>query len=330
MKPAPRCLTLLPSLRCPLQCAHCGNDSGPTRAGEMSPRKARQALLEARRLGASLVNISGGEPFALGARLPALVRTAANLGFFVRVTTGGAWSRDPKRAAARLAPLARAGLRQLVLSTSPQHAAFVPPAFLVHAAHAARGLGVDVLLSRVRAGPDDPSFERLLEAFAEAGESPPSIAQRPLAPFGRAARPDLAEEAAGATAALELHPPERFSTACPSVLRTPAVHPDGTVTACSSVFAGDCDPLRSRRGALESAFARMGRDPLLQAIATLGPLALRRMAEQDGAVLAPRVTGLCHLCGDLLGRPDVVDRLRHRLFEFEGPGRVAALLDKIY
>jgi len=57
----------------------------------------------------------------------------------------------------------------------------------------------------------------------------------------------------------------------------------------------------------------MGRDPLLVAIATIGPLALRRMAEQDGAGFAPRVTGLCHLCGDLLGRPEVVNRIRQRL-----------------
>jgi hypothetical protein len=254
-----------------------------------------------------MVNFSGGEPFASGDNLTALVATAHGLGLRTRVTTGAAWSPDRERAALRLAPLARAGLDQLFISVSDPHQAGVPLAHALAATTAARELGVDVtLVAAIRRG-GLTSARQLRHAFLDAGLTPPWILETPLIPFGRAAASLPPEEQL-------LRPVREIAGPCPSLTTNPMVHPDGTITGCASVFAAERPPLHYGQApacSLEGALERMHADPLAAWIHGVGVVELKRLVENHSSIRFPEAAAnICHLCGDILGRPEALAVIR--------------------
>src|SRR5476651_2535990 len=133
-----RCLTLLVTNRCPLNCAHCGPRSGPAERGDLGAAAICAALDGAASMGCDIVNLSGGEPFVLGSRLEEIVRDTVARGLYVRVTTGAYWAVDASAARRRIEPLAAAGLTQLCVSATDEHEEFVDPLNVVRAVSAAR------------------------------------------------------------------------------------------------------------------------------------------------------------------------------------------------
>ncbi len=309
MSPPLRCLTLSLTNRCPLRCSHCGPRSGPDRTGDLDEAVATAALRAAARRGCEVVNFSGGEPFAAGAALERLVAAARALGLLTRVTTGAAWSPDPARARARLEPLARAGLSQLYVSVSAPHQAAIPLGHALAATAAARELGVEPTIVAT-AGRGGEAARQVRAAFLEAGATPPWILPTPLIPFGRGAEGLRPED-------LDQRPVEELSGPCPSLALSPAIHPDGTITGCASVFAADLPALafgRAPATTLEEALARLEANPLAAWIRGAGVVALKRLVEGRSEVRLPeRAVNICHLCGEILGHPGALAAARRLL-----------------
>ena len=107
----------------------------------------------------------------------------------------------------------------------------------------------------------------------------------------------------------------------------PVIEPDGYVYAC-------CGPSRSSHRTsplvlgntfdeeLDSILYRSVRDPLLEAISTIGPYGLFQLIREDPNLrnLLPkrdRYTGVCELCLDMNDVPEVVQALRSRIGDHE-------------
>lgn len=301
------CLTLKVTYACPLTCAHCGIRSGPQERGALPLETVVAALDEVKNRGCAVVNLTGGEPFALKEPLVDMVRAAAERGFIVRISTSAFWSPDAFAARARLRPLVEAGLRQLFVSTSDLHRASVPLSNLVEAARAGWSLGLEMHVE-VATNKDSATTPRTVrEAFAAAGLPVPFILDGAIIPYGRAV------DQAGADV-LRLKPVEELDDPCPSLGRHPTVEPDGYITGCAVVFARDCPALRLGRlpeSSLGAALDRLERDTLFDWIRTRGVVQAKRHLEAHSDLRFDEAyVNICHLCGDLLSQPRAVALLR--------------------
>jgi hypothetical protein len=295
-----RCLTLLLTNRCALQCAHCGPRSGPFERGVMTTDVIARSLAAARLEGCALVNLSGGEPFVLGAALTEIVAQARGAGFTVRISSGAYWSSSIAQARRRLEPLAAAGLAQLYLSHSTEHAAFVPLANIVFAAQAARELGLEVAIILAMGRHSTVRRSSVEAEFARHAQPVPFIAVTRLIPAGRA-------DAAPADALL-LQPVDALDGPCPSLTEHPTVFEDGTLAGCASVTNRHCPDLQFGSvldGAPETAFRAMHDAPLSAWIHRLGVVSLKTLIEHNSAIrFQDRYVNICHLCTDILTNPE--------------------------
>jgi len=300
-------LTLSLTNRCPLQCAHCGPRSGPGERGALTVDIVARALdvAQARRFCA--VNLTGGEPFTLGAELETVVRLAAQHGLWCRITTGAFWSPTPAAADRRLAPLAEAGLNELCLSCTSEHQQFVPFINLVHAAEAARRHFVKPVVNLGISADSALSPGRVNEMFKDAGAEPVPVFQSRLIPFGRAL------ESLPATRQALRHVGE-LAGPCPSLTEHPTIYDNGVVAGCASVFSRDCRPLQFgnvHTEPLDAVLDRMTTSPLSILIHHFGVVALKELVEAHSPVrFGDRYVNICHLCGDILNNRQALDTLR--------------------
>lgn len=95
----------------------------------------------------SVVVFTGGEPFLLGPRLPALVAEAKSRGFLTRCVTNGFWARTERLATDRVNALKQAGLDEINFSTGDFLAKFVPIERVIKAACAAADAGLTSLIT---------------------------------------------------------------------------------------------------------------------------------------------------------------------------------------
>jgi hypothetical protein len=118
---------------------------------------------------------------------------------------------------------------------------------------------------------------------------------------------------------------------CDVVFR-PVIEPDGTVYACCGPgnFSRRPSPLvlgNAEETPLEEILARGARDPIIEAISLIGPHGLYRLLQDRGGphvATRQRYTGVCELCLDITGSPDVVAALRERLEETDAQILLAA------
>jgi len=298
-----RCLTVMVTNQCPLQCAHCGPRSGPWAKGAVDFTAVAAALDEARARECQVVNFSGGEPFILGPRLAEMVRAAAERGLLPRITTGAYWSPTPEAARKCLQPLVEAGLGQLFISCSDAHRAFVPLGNVVEACRAARGFGIEVYLVLGTSRTSATSSRSVREAFEAAGLAVPWMIESPIIPFGRAEDQLDASE-------LILQPVEDIAGPCPSLTENPTVHTDGRVTGCAVVFGRDCAALKFgdlSREPLGAILDRMDQSPLAAWIHETGVVELKQLIEAHSPIrFADRYVNICHLCGEILSNPQAL------------------------
>ncbi|HKP71519.1 MAG TPA: radical SAM protein [Pyrinomonadaceae bacterium] len=289
--------------QCPLQCAHCGPRSGPWAKGSIDTDVLLAALDEARERACQVINFSGGEPFILGQKLVEMVKATTDRGLMARITTGAYWSPTAEAADKRLKPLAEAGLRQLFISCSDEHRAFVPMNNVIEASRAARKYQIDVYLVLGTSKTSKTSSPSIFEAFMEAGQPVPWIINSPIIPFGRAEENISAGE-------LTLQPIANFSGPCPSLTENPTIRPDGQVTGCAVVFGQECDALSFgdvSRESLSDVLDRMDDSPLAKWIHNIGVVELKTLIESNSSLrFAERYVNICHLCGDILGNPEAV------------------------
>jgi hypothetical protein len=268
----------------------------------MSDETITRALGVAARDGCDIVNLSGGEPFILGKKLDAIVALVREAGLPVRISTSAYWATNGAGARRRIETLAAAGLTQLFISHSDEHAQYVPMPNLVFATTAARACGIVVALIVARGRHSVVTRSRIEQVFVEQGVAVPPLTVSRLIPFGRAA------SMAGDTFLMQ--PLDAIDGPCPSLTEHPTVFEDGTLAGCAGIMNRDARPLQF--GSVledppEAAFERMRTAPLAAWIHNLGVVAVKDLIEANSAIrFADRYANICHLCGDILCNPQAV------------------------
>jgi MoaA/NifB/PqqE/SkfB family radical SAM enzyme len=286
--------------RCPLNCAHCGPESGPAEWGDLDPDTMVRMIHEAAAHGCIGVNLSGGEPFLLGIKLLPVIEAARMAGLICRITTGAYWSRTLESARRHLQPLAEAGLSQLVLSCGDSHQQFVPLVSIVHASRAARELGIQTVVNVAMTRNALIRARQVRAAFEEADEIIPLMRETPVIPFGRGSAFERSD--------LFLRPLDQIAGPCPSLARNPTVQSNGNVTGCAVVFGRELSALTfgdARSEPASTLLERMDRSPLSVFIRSEGLVALKGLIEAQSEIrFADSYVNICHLCGDILGNTD--------------------------
>lgn len=301
-KRAFRCLTLIVTNQCPLQCGHCGPRSGPWAAGSMDLEVIIAALDEARERDCEVINFSGGEPFLLGNKLVQMIHASTERGLLTRVSTSAYWSKTSEAANHRLKPLAEAGLRQIFISSSDFHRSFVPLSNIIEATRAARNYEIEVYLVLSTSRTSVTCMRSVAMEFEAAGVDVPLIIESPIIRFGRAEDNIDSDE-------LVLQPIVDFAGPCRSLTEHPTIRSDGRVTGCAVVFGQECAPLafgQISREPLSDALDRMDRNRLAKWIHTVGVVELKSLIEATSSLrFEEKYVNVCHLCGDILGNPEV-------------------------
>ena len=124
----PTDLGILLSYRCTSGCAHCVYNCGQEWKDWMHPRDLRSALRTAKSEWPEnlQVHLTGGEVFLNFALLLSGVRAAADLDIPIYAETNAVWCVEDDLVEQRFTALREAGMRALLVSCSPFHAATVP------------------------------------------------------------------------------------------------------------------------------------------------------------------------------------------------------------
>jgi len=129
------------SWRCPSRCRHCLYGCGPHRAAPDEGRLEAALDLLAERAPQARLHIGGGEPFLHRELLERAVAGLQRRGLVLEyVETNASWAKDRAGTEEALRRLADVGLTCLLVSVSPFHAEFVPPARTLSLAEAAQRL----------------------------------------------------------------------------------------------------------------------------------------------------------------------------------------------
>ncbi|NYF80590.1 hypothetical protein HDF17_002910 [Granulicella arctica] len=265
---------------------------------------------------------TGGEPLLYYHEIVPLIRQGKELGLDVSLVTGAGWvsTTKPLVARERIFGIKQAGLDSLVVSWDSYHEEFSPKENVLLVLALAKEIGLSVQVRGVMSskGPS-PHIEQTLVSIDV------TYQKTKILRLGSATK----------------LPEDHFifdnmpkTGGCVNVLQ-PVIEPDGNVYAC-------CGPSRSSKGtssplilgntnceSLESILDRATRDPLLEAIATVGPHSLFNLIKDDPSLkdILPRrsrYTGICELCLDMNDLPVIVERLRERIREI-GTNRLLAV-----
>ena len=177
-------LTLDVTSACPLQCAHCCVESGPSRRDTMEIAEAVAWVTEAVEINPNLLlRFLGGEPFSRFGVMLAAAGEAHRSGCSCVVTTGAGWVRDRAHAEDRMTQLQQVGLRAVYVSYDVFHDPWVKTKQVVDCIAAARELGLEVVVAEVTTT-SGPSARELLGDALE-GIDGVVFDGQPLGPTGR-------------------------------------------------------------------------------------------------------------------------------------------------
>jgi len=275
----------------------------------MEVAQAQALLRDGRALGASVVCISGGEPFVDPGRLERIIQDSRNERFEeIWVFTNAFWARSREQVRVTVEHLQDLGVTKLFVSADSLHARYVPTpqAILLAATAASAGLEVEVdcRINPVAADSDSETIQ-----IAEQMRQVPGVQVQISLPWaiGRAA--SLFE-----SVGMEQHTPELaagFSAdiaelrgPCNEIwpggdLRVPAgvdVDTEGYVSLCPGLAIGKIGD-RSFREVVRN--YRWEAHPVVQVLADLGPAGLAMQAAARGYRPRSCYASRCHLCYDV-------------------------------
>jgi len=299
-------LTVIVTLRCTAQCAHCVTHSSPGRNEAIHSRLAARAVEEAARLGLSIV-FSGGEPLLEFDLVIDLARRAQSWGVPTAVYSNGYWAQTEVLARRVVEKLAAAGVTTLLLSTDPYHLPFVPLESVEFAARTAVRAGLHCEVAVPSPADCAETCSQIVERLRRLPDV--LIKVHPVSKSGRA------QELGSAVFAHGIH-----DRPCP-VLGQLMLMPDGYLYACcaasihferQSVLCGG----NLNGSSLEDAMAKWNLLPLLSDIQTHGPLrAGFREAERNprfSMEIRNSYSDICAECHDVCSAYDRSQGLNKR------------------
>ncbi|RMG16879.1 MAG: radical SAM protein [Deltaproteobacteria bacterium] len=301
MPAAFKSLGVLYTKRCPLECAHCVTESGPSAEGKLDVERAVH-VIELIGPFVGRVALTGGEPLLYPEEIAEVVERTSHR-FFVHVVTGAFWAKSERRTEEILGRLRSAGLGHISISWDPWHAEFIDARTFLRGLDAAlaKGFQVAVVLGGSQQDWRESGILRELEQRG-VGINP----QR-LSFTGRAAT------------SLQLASNEPVEDrGCAGYFHL-SVDWEGILRVCCgpSLAAGPGSALylgKLGEDDLVAAVERARRDPALAGIAVLGPRVLARRAGRARLpVMQETSEAPCATCLGLFQDAAAVTRLREAL-----------------
>ncbi|HLX47091.1 MAG TPA: radical SAM protein [Streptosporangiaceae bacterium] len=322
-------LTILTTSECDAKCAHCLMRSSPERNDTLTLDQIIETVETAHAANPLLtVVFAGGEPTALGDDLLDAIAHVASLGIRTRLVTNATWAPTPADARAFVKTLRECGLDEINFSADDFHLPFIPLDNVINAWHACKGAGFESVVIALASGPRSKiTPETMMAALGEEvaltydedgnmNPFPPPgpdgtnylIANNYIYRIGRGR--GLRE-----TYARFPDDPRKLNQACPWAIRTAALSAKNHLVACCGIEAEGNEVLDFGRRAdhdMTSLVAKANDDPLVLAIATLGPSHLMKRAQQFDPSLEfrPAYSAICEICEDVTTSPQAVAALR--------------------
>ena len=296
-------LTLSPTNKCPLKCSHCGPVSGPQESGVLEFNLLCQAITSAKERGCRVVNISGGEPFIVKDLVIQLVDFINKENLISRVTTSAYWAKNLSKTKNELESIK--SLDQMMISVTTGHLEYLNINNAINAVEVGMDHNIDCYLS-IEGAKNNKLYSSILKAFVERNIPVPRIFETKIIPFGRALESYTEKE-------LYLQQLDDLRGPCPAVNKHVSVHSNGSVTACTSVFAGNSQLLSIgdiNAKPANQIFSKPKNKELHHFIETKGPVALKEQLEKKfGLTFRKEYVNICHLCGDLLDHKKAIKSL---------------------
>ncbi|MCU0492603.1 MAG: radical SAM protein [Chloroflexaceae bacterium] len=263
-------LVLSVSYRCPIKCRYCGVYAGPHERDRMSLAFMREVMDQAQMLGViRVVVFTGGEPFMLGKDLYEAVRYATQLGFLTRIVTNAYWATSYERARSVLTNMQEAGLSEINYSCDDFHQEFIPARF-----------------------------------NKTAHNNPPNnvISFGYTLPIGW-----QSEELTSAD--LLYASQEHVEGPCTSVLESIVISPSGDVAICCGIGSEEIPETRIgniHTTPLIDILDAGNRDVMVNWLALEGPAAMKAYIQHEAPDIPfdEQYVNMCHLCHDILTRPE--------------------------
>jgi hypothetical protein len=300
---------------CPISCKYCVTRSGPHGGPSLDAdfmKEAIRMLLERGHLYS--VIFTGGEPLLKLAEVQETIRFAHSQGLWTRIVTNAFWAKEPTVAKEVLKQLKEAGLCEINFSCDDLHQEHIPLANIYNAFWAAKSIELPVLIAHkrivnMRISPEYLSdFLKVnLKEFKEGKErqdGPDLYSTSLTIPVGHGAESLNEDE-------YILYPQNvsAWTAPCSGVLNGLVISPEKKLRMCCGMMEQSVPELMF--GVWDgSRIVEMitGADTDLMAnwLALEGPYGLMKfIQEKDPAVsFKKRYVNHCHLCNDILTRPD--------------------------
>lgn len=317
-------LGLYYTMQCQAACAHCGVWSAPDRKERMTLEQARGYIRQLGEAGTGKVVVFvGGEPLIHLEDICELIRFTKSYGIMTQVSTNAFWASTEERARRTLDKLASAGLDHLALSADSYHSEFIDPRNVGRAFAAAREFRL-IRKLQVISSEVNPETTQLFESTGvdpaevinhdiyKMNRHDPSfdatqyiiLNRHPVVPFGRGSL------LKGHTALLPLESLEDLP--CFMVKRFPLVYPSGDLytCCCTAGFYEEYLVGNLEQTPLRELDERMRDDVVFNAISCVGPVALAKAVQKDGAEIGRGFASPCHACREMLTRtePEVLEK----------------------
>jgi len=288
---------ILLTYRCNAACAHCYENSGPTKRAVMPVEHLRELLREFKKLGYTGrdLHFAGGEPFFDYKHLIACFNVAKEEGMLPlgKLETNGFWCKTDKIARERMTEIKDFGIGKLLISCDPFHQEYVP----IEAVKTAERIGKEVFGEGVVDVAPRDFFDNPIDMMSLTADEKTEIFRgildaQPLRMIGRSANV--------LSHLVEKHPKEEFATArCGKKLlwkRSIHIDPHGNVfpSVCAGIAIGNT--MKTPLSKIHDDFD-IHEHPMVHTLVERGPLPLMEEAIQAGC--ADRKEGYaskCHLC----------------------------------
>jgi hypothetical protein len=267
---------------------------------------------------------SGGEPTLLGDDLFAAIAYATERGLLTRVVTNGWWGKTPEKAEEFLDRLVGAGLHEINLSLDDLHQDWIRLESVRNAFHACVKRRFRCLLAHkvlkgarmTRAFLQDYLGVELVE-FSPSGTYTPEeecrlISTGVVVPVG--------PEPEGYSPADLTY--GEFRGSCGSVLRDIIIGANHQFLPCCGIVTKNLPELTFgdlREKRMIDAIDEANQDLMANWLALEGPSAIAEFVKREdpSVPFERRYTGICHICNEVLTRPDVRRVLVEHLDEIE-------------
>ena len=318
-------ICFLATYKCNAQCDYC--ECGPRVSERLRLQDMVHYMDEGLKLGTiGQVIFSGGEPTLLGKDLFTAIRYANEHGLLTRIVTNGWWGRTVPKALVYLDRLIECGLTEMNISVDDLHQRWILPERVKNVFLAAQERQFPCLIAHKAMNNYAITKESLERFFGvelieydeneKYGKSEDCrlFSSGGVVPVGRQPEnPPRPEDIAYTPCTAN----------CSSILKDIIIGADHNLLACCGIVSKGLPELTLgdlRHHRLIDLIDKANHDLVLNWIALEGPASIAQFVrEKDPTVkFNTRYVGTCHLCNEVLTRPDVRRVLAEHLDEVSG------------